>query len=104
MLSPVTLTVHVPINPQLDPAKPVPQIPPVAAPQATVTENNVNLRQREEDDGNRLREEQRRRQRRRAPDEPLVVPGDELNADNTVPAVALVEGEERQGQWIDLKV
>ncbi|MBD1553830.1 aspartate-semialdehyde dehydrogenase [Pseudomonas typographi] len=105
MLAPITPVVHVPINPQLDPAKPTPDIPPVAASQAVSGDNQVDLRQPEQQDGALLRDEQRRRQRHSgAPTEPLVLPGEELNADDTVPAVALVEGEERQGQWIDLKV
>ncbi|MFF7710612.1 aspartate-semialdehyde dehydrogenase [Pseudomonas sp. NPDC007930] len=102
MLSPITPAVHVPINPQLDPAKPTPQITPVVAPQATTGEAQIDLRQREQEGAELLRDRQRRGKRR--PHEPLVVPGDELNADNTVPAVALIDGEERQGHWIDLKV
>ncbi|MNY73392.1 hypothetical protein D3C86_2121720 [compost metagenome] len=59
-----------------------------------------------------LREEQRRQQardkrRREAEDDPqahLAVPGDELNADNTVPVVPLMDEPPRQGMWVDIEV
>ncbi|PVZ13659.1 MULTISPECIES: aspartate-semialdehyde dehydrogenase [unclassified Pseudomonas] len=105
MLSPITPAVHVPVNPQLDPVKPTPQITPVVPPQASGTESTIDLRQREQEAEARLRDEQRRRQGRpRDPEAPLVVPGDELNADDTVPAVALIDGEPRPGRLIDLKI
>ncbi len=59
-----------------------------------------------------LREEQRRQQeqqkrRREAdedPDQHLAIPGDLLNADNTVPVVPLIEDAPRQGLWVDVEV
>lgn len=109
MIPPVTLQPFVPVNPQMDPVKRTPDIPPVAAPQPASGETQIDLRNREREDASLLLrefEQRRRRQdQRQAPDEePLVVPGDELNPDNTVPAVALMEAPPRQGLWVDLEV
>lgn len=38
------------------------------------------------------------------PEEHLAIPGDVLNADNTVPAVPLIEDAPRQGLWVDVEV
>ena len=59
-----------------------------------------------------LREEQKRQQernkrRREAAEDPevhLAIPGDELNADNTVPVVPLMDDQPRQGLWVDVEV
>jgi len=59
-----------------------------------------------------LREEQRRQQeqhkrRREADDDAeqhLPIPGDLLNADNTVPVAPLIEDAPRQGLWVDIEV
>lgn len=106
MIPPVTLQPFVPVNPQLDPVKRNPDIPPVAAPQPASSETRIDLRNREREDAALLlREfEQRRRRPEHGQPEPLVVPGDELNADNTVPAVPLMEAPARQGLWVDLEV
>ena len=106
MIPPVTLHPFVPVNPQLDPVKPPPQIPPVAAPQAPSADTDIDLRNREREEAALLlREHEQRRQRREGQaQEALVVPGDELNADNTVPAVPLMEAAPRQGLWVDLEV
>jgi predicted transcriptional regulator len=34
----------------------------------------------------------------------LAIPGDVLNADNTVPVVPLIEDAPRQGLWVDVEV
>lgn len=106
MIPPVTLHPFVPVNPQLDPVKPTPQIPPVAAPQAPSADTDIDLRNREREEAALLlREHEQRRQRQEGQaQEALVVPGDELNADNTVPAVPLMEAAPRQGLWVDLEV
>lgn len=107
MIPPVTLQPFVPVNPQLDPVKPAPSIAPVAAPQPASGETQIDMRNREREDAAlRLREqEQRRRQQRNGHwEDALVVPGDELNADNTVPAVPLMDVPARQGLWVDLEV
>jgi len=108
MIPPVTLQPFVPVNPQLDPIRPTPEIPPVVPAQPASADTDIDLRNREREDAALLlreHEERRRRQRREGePEAALVVPGDELNADNTVPAVPLMDAPLRQGLWVDLQV
>ncbi|MBF7141495.1 MULTISPECIES: aspartate-semialdehyde dehydrogenase [Pseudomonas] len=108
MIPPVTLQPFVPVNPQLDPIRPTPDIAPVAPAQPASTETDIDLRNREREDAAalvRAFEERRKRQERNGQASPAVVlAGDELNADNTVPAVPLMEAPPRQGLWVDLEV
>jgi len=108
MIPPVTLQPFVPVNPQLDPIRPTPDIAPVAPAQPTSTETDIDLRNREREDAAALVrefEERRKRQEHKGQASPAVVlAGDELNADNTVPAVPLMEAPPRQGLWVDLEV
>jgi hypothetical protein len=107
MIPPVTLQPFVPVNPQLDPVKATPAIAPVAAPQPASSETQIDLRNRERENAALLlreHEQRRRRQRNGQWQEALVVPGDALNADNTVPAVPLMDAPARQGLWVDLEV
>jgi hypothetical protein len=103
----------VPVTAQQDPIRPRPDIPPVVPVQQSSNESTIDLQKRDpEETALLLREEQRRqqdRERRRReadedPEEHLAVPGTELNADNTVPVVPLVEGEARQGLWVDIQI
>lgn len=102
----------VPVTSQLDPAKQVPDIPPVAPVQPTSSETNIDLRN-EEDEQNawllleeQKRHEEQQRRREEGADEPehLAVPGIALNADHTVPVVPLMDEEPRQGLWVDVQV
>ena len=114
MLQPTLPLSVVPVTSQLDPAKRLPDVPPVAPVQPSPSETTVDLRY---EDAERaallLREEQERQQRQQRGDAPpehdhdidlLVVPGDSLNADNTVPVVPLIDNEPRQGLWVDVEV
>jgi hypothetical protein len=38
------------------------------------------------------------------PEEHLAIPGDEFNADNTVPVAPLMEDQPRQGLWVDIEI
>ncbi|WP_434605328.1 aspartate-semialdehyde dehydrogenase [Pseudomonas sp. R1-7] len=113
MLPPMLPLSAVPVTAQQDPIRPRPDIPPVVPVQQSSNESTIDLQKRDpEETALLLREEQRRRQdrerrRREAdedPEEHLAVPGTELNADNTVPVVPLVEGETRQGLWVDIQI
>ncbi|MFW9266573.1 aspartate-semialdehyde dehydrogenase [Pseudomonas sp. D2-30] len=113
MLPPMLPLSAVPVTAQQDPIRPRPDIPPVVPVQESSSESTIDLQKRDpEETALLLREEQRRqqeRERRRReadedPDEHLAVPGTELNADNTVPVVPLVEGESRQGLWVDIQI
>jgi len=104
----------VPVTSQQDPIRPRPDIPPVVPVQESSNESTIDLQKRDpEESAWLLREEQRRQQeqqrqrQREADDDPelhLAVPGDELNADNTVPVVALMEDQPRQGLLVDVEV
>lgn len=99
----------VPITSQQDPVRSTPDIPPVVPVQPSSNESTIDLQKRDaEHSALILREEQQRNKRRREADEDpqshLAVPGDELNADNTVPVVPLMDDQPRQGLWVDVEV
>lgn len=116
MIPPLIPLSAAPVTAQQDPVRATPPIPPVTPAQPASDESQIDLRNQERDEAAAyLREEQRRRQaqdrRRQQGDEDedeegraLVVPGHELNADNTVPAVALIDEAPRQGLWVDIKI
>ena len=113
MLPPILPLSVVPVTSQLDPVRQKPDIPPVVPVQPGSNESTIDLQKRDpEEAALLLREEQRRQQeqqkRRREADEDseqhLAIPGDELNADNTVPVVPLIEDAPRQGLWVDVEV
>ncbi|WP_268797452.1 aspartate-semialdehyde dehydrogenase [Pseudomonas huanghezhanensis] len=116
MLPPLIPLSAAPVTSQLDPVKSTPEIPPVVAVQPGSSETTIDMRERAPEQGELLlREEQRRRDRRRGDrraadrhpevqQEPLAVPGDSLNADNTVPVIPIIDDEPRKGLWLDLKV
>ncbi|WP_047284224.1 MULTISPECIES: hypothetical protein [Pseudomonas] len=113
MLPPMLPLSAVPITAQQDPIRQRPDIPPVVPVQESSNESTIDLQKRDpEESALLLREEQRRQQQkqrreREAEDDPeahLAVPGDELNADNTVPVVPLIEDAPRQGLWVDVEV
>ncbi|QLL14750.1 aspartate-semialdehyde dehydrogenase [Pseudomonas sp. SK3(2021)] len=113
MLPPMLPLSAVPVTSQQDPIRPRPDIPPVVPVQQSSNESTIDLQKRDaEQSALLLREEQQRQQQRHkrqreAEDDPelhLAVPGDELNADNTVPVVPLIEDAPRQGLWVDVEV
>lgn len=112
MLPPLIPLSAQPVTSQHDPVKPTPDIAPVVPAQPSSSEGSVDLQQRDaEQAALLLREEQRRQQRRRrlaqAQDDGeqfLALPGDEVNADNTVPVAPLIDDEPRQGLWVDIQV
>ena len=111
---PPTLPVSVvPVTSQLDPVRPKPDIPPVVPVQPSSSESTIDLKKGDAEQSTfLLREEQRRQQeqqkrRREADEDPevhLAIPGDLLNADNTVPVVPLIVDAPRQGLWVDVEV
>ena len=113
MLPPMLPLSAVPITSQQDPIRQRPDIPPVVPVQESSNESTIDLQKRDaEQSALLLREEQQRQQekqrrKREADDDPeqhLAVPGDELNADNTVPVAPLIEDAPRQGLWVDVQV
>ena len=111
MLQPMLPLSVVPVTSQMDPAKRIPDVPPVAPVQPSSSETSIDLRHEDsERSALLLREEQQRHQQGRHAEEEsgeyqgLVVPGDSLNADNTVPVVPLIDDEPRQGLWVDIQI
>jgi hypothetical protein len=113
MLQPMLPLSAVPITSQHDPIRQRPDIAPVTPVQESSGESTIDLKKRDpEEAALQLREEQRRRQeqdRRRQeadedPQEHLAIPGDELNADNTVPVAPLIDDQPRQGLWVDIQI
>ncbi|MGH8390557.1 MAG: aspartate-semialdehyde dehydrogenase [Pseudomonas sp.] len=113
MLPPMLPLSAVPITSQHDPVRPRPDIAPVVPVQESSTDSTIDLKKRNpEETALLLREEQRRKQeqerrRREADEDPeahLAVPGDELNADNTVPVAPLMDDQPRQGLWVDIQI
>ncbi|MGE8065702.1 aspartate-semialdehyde dehydrogenase [Pseudomonas sp. NPDC089569] len=113
MLPPMLPLSAVPITSQHDPVRPRPDIAPVVPAQESSSDSTIDLKNRDpEETALLLREEQRKRrereQRRREADEDpqahLAIPGDELNADNTVPVAPLIDGQPRQGLWVDIEI
>jgi len=113
MLPPMLPLSAVPITSQQDPIRQRPDIPPVVPVQESSNESTIDLQKRDpEESALLLREEQRRQQQKQRrereaeedPEQHLAVPGDELNADNTVPVAPLIEDAPRQGLWVDVEV
>ncbi|OLF55504.1 aspartate-semialdehyde dehydrogenase [Pseudomonas chlororaphis] len=113
MLPPMLPLSAVPVTSQQDPVRPRPDIPPVVPVQESSNESTIDLKKRDaEQSALLLREEQQRQQQkhkreREAEDDPerhLAIPGDELNADNTVPVAPLIDDAPRQGLWVDVEV
>jgi hypothetical protein len=113
MLPPMLPLSAVPITSQHDPIRQRPDIAPVVPVQESSSDSTIDLKKRDpEEAALLLREEQRRKQeqerrRREADEDPeahLAIPGDELNADNTVPVAPLMEGQPRQGLWVDIEI
>lgn len=131
MLPPLIPLSAAPITAQQDPVKPTPDIPPVAPVQPSSSESTVDMGERDPEQAQLLLREERRRQQRRHRDRRTAdrhpdldedaeagtqetlqqnahtgpaIPGDFLNADNTVPVVPIIDDEPRQGLWVDLKV
>jgi hypothetical protein len=124
MLPPLIPLSAAPVTAQQDPVRPTPSVPPVTPTQPSSNESTIDMRQRDQEEAVvLLREEQRRQNRRRRdrraadrhpelnaddaeqqPHPGPAMPGDYLNADNTVPVVPIIDDEPRQGLWVDLKV
>ena len=109
MLPPLIPLSAAPVTQQLDPVKPTRDIKPVVPAQPTSSDSTIDLKQRDpEQAAILLREEQRRQHRRRqsSQDEELYqpLPGDEVNADNTVPVAPLIGEQPRQGLLVDIEV
>ncbi|OSR32960.1 aspartate-semialdehyde dehydrogenase [Pseudomonas syringae] len=113
MLQPMLPLSVVPVTSQLDPAKRMPDIPPLAPVQQSSNETSIDLHNEDTERSALLLREEQQRQQQQHQGRPyeeaeeyqgLVVPGDSLNADNTVPVVPLIDDEPRQGIWVDIQI
>ncbi|HAB02557.1 MAG TPA: aspartate-semialdehyde dehydrogenase [Pseudomonas sp.] len=109
MLPPIIPLSAAPVTSQQDPVKQTPDIKPVVPVQPSSSESAIDLKHQRDPQEQvlLLREEQRRQQKRRNPREDELysaVPGDELNADNTVPVAPLMGETPRQGLLVDIEV
>ncbi|QOF92517.1 aspartate-semialdehyde dehydrogenase [Pseudomonas lundensis] len=111
MLPPILPISVVPVTSQQDPVRPRPDIPPVVPAQASSGDSTINLKNQDPDQASlllceeqRRQQDKRRRESRDQAQEVVIVPGDELNEDNTVPVSPLIDGAPRQGQWVDIEV
>ncbi|GBH19451.1 hypothetical protein KPSA3_05460 [Pseudomonas syringae pv. actinidiae] len=91
----------------------MPDIPPVAPVQQSSNETSIDLHNEDTERSALLLREEQQRQQQQHQGRPyeeaeeyqgLVVPGDSLNADNTVPVVPLIDDEPRQGIWVDIQI
>ncbi|MBA1188428.1 aspartate-semialdehyde dehydrogenase [Pseudomonas entomophila] len=109
MLPPIIPLSAVPVTSQLDPPRQAPAIAPVVAVQPGAGDSTIDLKNQRDPDEQTylLREEQRQQQGRRQREREerySAVPGDELNADNTVPVVPLTGDSPRQGLLVDIEI
>ncbi|WP_442112619.1 aspartate-semialdehyde dehydrogenase [Pseudomonas sp. NUPR-001] len=109
MLPPIIPLSAAPVTSQLDPVKPTPDIKPVVPAQPASSEGAIDLKHRDpEKSALLLREEQRRQQggRQSGKDQERyqAQPGDDVNADNTVPVSPLMDDQPRQGLLVDIEV
>jgi hypothetical protein len=109
MLPPIIPLSAAPVTSQQDPVKQTPDIKPVVPVQPSSNESAIDLKQQRDpqEQALLLHEEQRRQQRRNKKGDQerySAVPGDEVNADNTVPVEPLMGENPRQGLLVDIEV
>ncbi|MFK3820072.1 aspartate-semialdehyde dehydrogenase [Pseudomonas sp. NPDC089407] len=109
MLPPIIPLSAAPVTSQQDPVKPTPDIKPVVPAQPASGESAIDLKQQRDpqEQALLLRDEQRRQQQRRQQGgarDYSAEPGDEVNADNTVPVAPLLDEPRRQGLLVDIEV
>lgn len=105
MLPPILPLSVVPVTSQQDPVRPRPDIPPVVPAQPSSSDSTINL---SDSDRERaallLREEQQRQQDKRRANAQAGLAHDEPGEDSDEADVPPVDGLQRQGVWVDIKV
>ena len=95
----------VPVTSGQDPVRPRPDIPPVASTQATSSESAIDLKHSDADQATLLLREEQQRQHDKRRREALEQGGEaESGSDDIEPDKPLVDGMQRQGVWVDIKV
>ena len=99
----------VPITSGQDPVRPRPDIPPVTAAQASSGECAIDLKNHDTDQATLLLREEQQRQhdkRRREAQEDTGEgrPDEAQNLEATAAVSPVIDGTQRQGLWVDIKV
>ena len=95
----------VPVTSAQDPVRPRPDIPPVAPAQASSSECAIDLKNNDADQTTLLvREEQQRQHDKRRREAREQEGGTQARAEDGVPVAPVVDGLQRQGVWVDIKV
>lgn len=95
----------VPVTSGQDPVRPRPDIPPVASAQATSSDSAIDLKHSDADQATLLLREEQQRQHDKRRREALEQGAEaEAGSDDIAPDKPLVDGMQRQGVWVDIKV
>jgi len=87
------------------PVRPRPEIPPVVPTQASSSECAIDLKHSDDDQATLLlREEQQRQHDKRRRESLEQNPVAEAGTDGGAPDAPLIDGMQRQGLWVDIKV
>ena len=105
MLPPILPLSVVPVTSQQDPVRPRPDIPPVVPAQAAAGESAINLSDHDSEQATLLLREEQQRQHDKRRREALERAGvNEQDPQSPEPDSPPVDGTQRQGVWIDIKV
>lgn len=105
MLPPILPLSVVPVTSQQDAVRPRPDIPPVVPAQASSGESTINLAHHDTDEAALLlREEQQRQQQQRREEAAEEAREGGPRSDDADPGSPPVDGMQRQGLWVDIKV
>ena len=95
----------VPMTSGQDPVRPRPEIPLVAPAQASSSECAIDLKYSDADQTTLLlREEQQRQHDKRRREAREQEGAAQENADDSAPVAPVIDGMQRQGLWVDIKV
>ncbi len=105
MLPPILPLSVVPVTSQQDPPRPRPDIPPVAPAQPSAGDSTINPGHQDSEQATLLlREEQQRQHDKRRREALERVGVNEQDPQSPEPDLPPVDGTQRQGVWIDIKV
>ncbi|ALE87080.1 hypothetical protein [Pseudomonas versuta] len=105
MLPPILPLSVVPVTSQQDPPRPRPDIPPVAPAQPSAGDSTINPGHQDGEQATLLLREEQQRQHDKRRREALERAGiGEQDAQSPEPDLPPVDGTQRQGMWIDIKV
>ena len=105
MLPPILPISVVPVTSQQDPVRPRPDIPPLVPAQASSGDSSINLKHHDSEQATLLlREEQQRQHDKRRGEAEASLPHDESGEESDVVDLPAVDGLQRQGVWVDIKV